>query len=114
MISKLSLPPGIKWETYNKRLSGVNGSPVVVYGAVKAQIIMNSNLLDIDLVVVHEQTINHELLIGRDFVTENDLGLVLIDRDSKIVISNKSSYDIEQMKEVCNDSNESVFEVHET
>ena len=47
MMSKLSLLPGIKWETYNKRLSGVNGSPVVVYGAVKAQIIMNSILLDL-------------------------------------------------------------------
>ena len=37
-------------------------------GLVKAQVIINNNIFDIDLVVVNEETFNHEVLIGRDFI----------------------------------------------
>ena len=117
MINEIYLPPGILVEKCLKNLKGINGAQIHVNGMVKAQVIINNNLLDIELVVVREGTFNHQVLIGRDFVDVNDLGLVVVDRNSNIVISSKEVeklvFDLVEMNEVYNGVEESVLEVYE-
>ena len=116
MINHKHLPQRIYLHKYSKILSGVNGALISVNGFIKAQVIINNNILDVDLVVVTEGTLNHEVLIGRDFIMANDLGLVVIDKDRNIIISSKvvkKGYDVKEMNEIFNDSDETVLEVHE-
>ena len=106
LINELNLPPGILIKKCIKNLKGINGAHINVNGTVKAQVIINNNLLHIELVVVRKGTFNHEVLIGRNFVVDNHLGLVVVDKNCRVVISSKDvekiDYDLEQMKEVYN------------
>ena len=57
--------------------------------------------------MVCKGTFNHEVLIERDFVDDNDLRLVVVDTNLGVVISAKDvgkiDYGLEQMKEVGED-----------
>lgn len=115
MIDELYLPPGIIIGKCFKNLAGINSAPIQVNGTVKAQVIINNNLLDIELVVVRTGTMNHLVLIGRDFVFENDLDLLLLDKNDKIVMASKEvgklDFNLEQMNEVYGGLDGSVLEV---
>ena len=117
MINELYLPLGMKIEQCNKNLVGINNTPIEVKGIVKAQLIINNNLLDIDLIVVRSGTMKNQILIGRDFVFENNLGLMLLDKFDNIVIASKEvgklEFDLIQMKEVYSGVDENVLEVEE-
>ena len=62
--------------------------------------------------MVCKGTFNHEVLIERDFVDDNDLGLVVVDKNLGVVISAKDvgkiDYGLEQMKEVGEDKRDKV------
>lgn len=63
MIDELYLPPGIIIGECFKNLVGINNAPIQVNGIVKAQVILNNMLLDIELVVVRTGTMNNQVLI---------------------------------------------------
>ena len=87
MLNELYLPLGIKIEECSKKLVGINGTPIKVNRKVKAQLIINNNLLDIEMIVVRSGKMNHQVIIIRDFEFENDLGLMLLDKNDNIVIA---------------------------
>lgn len=84
---------------YNE-IFGINSSPLNVKGKVSSTLILNNRAYTSDLLVVGNETSNYDMVLGRDFLKDNNICRVTMDHSREIVPEIDSNYSLALMKQV--------------